>query len=303
MKTFRILAFDGGGVKGALSVKILSKLCEKFPNLLDSIDLFAGTSTGSIIAGLLATNVDPVDIDNLYNIRMGKKIFSKPSYNFFRPKFKNKNLKKILYDNFDADLKIKDLKRNIFIPTFNINGITKNSWEPYFFNNLTDNSSLNYKLIDAILASSSAPIYFPSHNGFIDGGIIANSPTTSSVIFSASALGNSCKLKQIKLLSIGTSNCPRKITGKTHKWGILQWSFNLFGDIRFPILSLLMDGMTDLEDMYCKQMLNSNYFRINPMLPDIFELDSYKYIPDLKLMGEKYDLTSAYNYIENIFLK
>ena len=67
MKNFKILSFDGGGIKGALSTRIILRLTQKYPTLLEDIDLFAGTSTGSIIALYLAYSKNSYAIDNLYN--------------------------------------------------------------------------------------------------------------------------------------------------------------------------------------------------------------------------------------------
>lgn len=303
MKTFKILAFDGGGIKGALSVEILNKICSKYPNFLDEVDLFAGTSTGSIIASLLAKGISVKEISYLYNTPTAKKIFSPSHFNLFRPKFNNTNLKNIISDYFDDNLKIGDLKKYIFIPVLHIKGLNKNSLEPIFFNNLSKNPTCDFSVKDAILSSSAAPTYFPSYKDFIDGGVIANSPTAISLLATLSALGSSYKLDQIRLLSIGTGDSPEKINGKTEKWGILQWSFHPLAKMKSPLLALLMDGMSDLEDMYCKELLKSKYFRINPKISKFIEMDAYKFIPYLKLIANTYDLSSLYNYLENVYLE
>ncbi|GAA0084544.1 patatin-like phospholipase family protein [Clostridium sp. CTA-7] len=303
MKTFKILAFDGGGIKGALSVEILSRVCHKYPGFLDEIDLFTGTSTGSIIAALLANNISIKDLNNLYSIPVAKKIFSPSHFNLIRPKFSNTNLKNIISNYFSDNLKISDLKKYIFIPAFDVKGVNKPSWEPVFFNNLSKNSTSDFSVKDVILASSAAPTYFPSYKDFIDGGVIANSPTAISLLATLSAFGNTYDFKQIRLLSIGTGDSPERIKGKTEKWGILQWSFHPFTKMKSPLLSLLMDGMSDLENMYCKEFLKSNYFRINPRVSKFIEMDNYRFIPYLKSIASNYDLSTLYSYIENIYLK
>lgn len=303
MKTFRILAFDGGGIKGALSVEILNRICSEYPSFLDEVDLFAGTSTGSIIASLLAKGISISDLSNLYSNPTAKKIFSPSHFNLFRPKFNNTNFKNIISDYFDDNFKIGDLKKYIFIPAFHTKGINKNSWEPIFFNNLSRNSTCDFSVKDAILSSSAAPTYFPSYKDFIDGGVIANSPTAISLLTVLSALGSSYRLDQIRLLSIGTGDSPEKIIGKTEKWGILQWSFHPLAKMRSPLLSLLMDGMSDLEDFYCKEILKSRYFRINPKVSKFIDMDAYQLIPYLKLIADTYDLSALFSYIENIYLK
>ncbi|MGH7929448.1 MAG: patatin-like phospholipase family protein, partial [Candidatus Binatia bacterium] len=59
----KILAFDGGGIRGILSVEILAELEDILRQksgggndfvLADYFDFFAGTSTGAIIAACLS---------------------------------------------------------------------------------------------------------------------------------------------------------------------------------------------------------------------------------------------------------
>ena len=53
-KPFVILSMDGGGCRGYMSIRLLERVCEEAPGFLDRVDLFAGTSTGSILAAFLA---------------------------------------------------------------------------------------------------------------------------------------------------------------------------------------------------------------------------------------------------------
>jgi uncharacterized protein len=302
LKKFRILSFDGGGIKGALSIEILTRILDKFPNFLNEVDLFAGTSTGSIIAAFLAKGISLKELNNLYTTKIAKEIFSPSKLNLIRPKFNNKALKELINNYFEDDFKISNFKRFIFIPSFYLGNKDKNSWEPVFFNNLSINSTSNFIARDAILASAAAPTYFPSHKNYIDGGVIANSPTAISILSTLSSFPK-YKIDDIVLLSIGTGNSPEKIVGKTENWGILQWSFHPFSKMKSPLLALLMDGMSDLEDMYCKEFLKNNYFRINPRVPKFIELDDYKFIPYLRAVGTTCDLSTLYNFLEKIYLK
>jgi patatin-like phospholipase/acyl hydrolase len=56
-KRFIMLSCDGGGVRGLITAKLLQTLD---PAFLQSVSLFAGTSTGSIIALGLAAGL-PID--------------------------------------------------------------------------------------------------------------------------------------------------------------------------------------------------------------------------------------------------
>ncbi|CDG01325.1 patatin-like phospholipase family protein [Clostridium chauvoei] len=303
MKSLKIISFDGGGIKGALSIRILKRLCEEYPDLLDNIDLFAGTSTGSLIALALASGLSVNDVDNLYSHEITKTIFSKPRLNLFRPKFNNKNLKSVLLKYFPENLTLKDLPKYVCIPSFNVTGLNSKHWEPVFFNNLTDNKTINYNIIDVALASSAAPTFFPSHKNFIDGGVVANSPTTISVFHCIDAFPNIDFKQNIKLLSIGTGDSPYRITKSTSNWGISQWSFRLFAKMNSPLLSLVMDGMCDLDNMYCNVLLKDNYFRINPKISKLIEMDNYNFVPFLKLLADSIDLADSFKFIETIFLK
>lgn len=302
MKKFRILSFDGGGIKGALSLEILNRIIMKFPNFLDSIDLFTGTSTGSIIASLLAKGYDLNLINSLYTEKESKKIFSKSSLNLIRPKFQNNNLKEIVESYFPEKFLISDFKKYIFIPTFYLGDTKTGSWCPEFFTNLPNSKTKNITVIDAIMASSAAPTFFPSYKGYIDGGVIANSPTALTIL---SLLESTplLKPKDITLLSIGTGDSPERINGKTHNWGIIQWSFHPFSKMKSPLLSLLMDGMSTLEDLYSREILKENYFRINPKVPKFIQLDDYKLIFLLREIGKSSNLEDLYKFIENIYLK
>lgn len=303
MKTFKILAFDGGGIKGALSAKLLKRICDKFPNLLDEIDLFAGTSTGSLIALSLAYGKDANFIDNIYSYGNTKKIFSPKQHNLFKPKYNNDNLKEILSNYFPENLLIKDLNKYVFVPSFNVKGFNQDCWEVIFFNNLCTNETSNSTVIDAALASSAAPTYFPSHKNFIDGGVVVNSPTAASVFSAMNCFDYLKSGSDFRLLSIGTGDSPDKIIGDTSKWGPIQWAFHPFAKMKSPFLSLVMDGSSYLEDIYCKEFLQKNYFRVNPKVSKFIAMDNPQFVPFLKNLATEYDLSETYNFIENIFLK
>jgi len=66
MSHYRILSLDGGGIRGYLTILLLERLEEKCPGFLEQIDLFAGASTGSIIALALAHGKSPTEVRKLY---------------------------------------------------------------------------------------------------------------------------------------------------------------------------------------------------------------------------------------------
>ena len=80
MSSFKILAIDGGGIRGIIpahwlvSLEASLKAANKELSLFSVFDLFAGTSTGSIIAAGLAIGKSAEEICGLYR-KHGEKIF------------------------------------------------------------------------------------------------------------------------------------------------------------------------------------------------------------------------------------
>jgi patatin-like phospholipase/acyl hydrolase len=78
-KTFKILAIDGGGIKGLYSSTILEHLEKKYKgNISDYFDMLCGTSTGGLIALALSLKIPTKEISDIY-LKNGNKIFPKKS--------------------------------------------------------------------------------------------------------------------------------------------------------------------------------------------------------------------------------
>lgn len=80
---FKILACDGGGIRGLITAVILERLEQKLDNPLKNyFDLFAGTSTGSIIACAIAKGMPASELRQFY-IDKGIKIFPNMDLGFW----------------------------------------------------------------------------------------------------------------------------------------------------------------------------------------------------------------------------
>src|SRR4051812_5519772 len=62
-----ILCLDGGGMRGILTIQLLKKL-EEIAGIpcYELFDMVAGTSTGGIIAGLITTGHNAIQIEKMY---------------------------------------------------------------------------------------------------------------------------------------------------------------------------------------------------------------------------------------------
>lgn len=296
-RTYRIMSFDGGGIRGVVSATILQRLEKENPRLIKSTDLFSGTSTGSFIALGLAYGLSVKEILKLYSKLNCKYIFS-PKYNeLFRPKYNNKHLKEVLMRVFPKNLKLKDLKKKVLIPSFEVISQGNDSCKLVFYTNFKDKGTANEYVIDVALYSSAAPIYFPSHKKHIDGGVIANNPSLASICVAKDSKGANKKLEDIRLLSIGTGFTPTNIKADTRKWGAIEWG--LSQNPPYPLLNILFDGNTDADSYYSRELLRYNFFRANPELSKRIDLDDCKEIDYLINVANDYDTKFIDSWINN----
>jgi patatin-like phospholipase/acyl hydrolase len=301
MSRYKIMTFDGGGIRGALTIRLLLKLLKKFPKLVEETDLFAGTSTGAFIALGLANGMDPEKLAKLYSEKNGRYIFTPEYFSAFRPKYDNKHLKKLLHSIFPENLALKDLNTHVVIPSFRvidslkIQNFSPGSWYPVFFNNFPNSNTADNCVIDVALASSAAPVFFPSYKDYIDGGVIANNPSTTAISFAVSRSGGKQDLEDLSLLSIGTGFSPHRIKENTRKWGALQWFLNF--DPPVPLINIMTDGVAQADKMLSHQLLNKRYFRLNPVLPYPIELYDYEKVIELKSIANKTDLSQVFKWL------
>lgn len=299
---YRILSFDGGGVRGILSAILICRLAKECPEIVENTDLFVGTSAGAFIALSLATGISPAEIVDLFSHDNAKKIFGNPRpYYFFKPKHSNKPLKKILQGIFPSELRLRDLQKNVVIPSFKLYSEETKQWTPIFFNNFPSSINAAESVINVALASSAAPIYFPAYHKYIDGGVIANNPDLTAISYAVGKEGAQKKLENIVHLSFGTGWNPWKIKRDTSNWGLIQWMYSLIpgpSNPKLPLLSILTDGDVDADMYVCAQLLHERYLRLNPKLGEKIVLDDYNKIPYLIELANEIDLGPALSFLK-----
>src|SRR5262245_1918539 len=118
MAPYRILTIDGGGIRGLLTTILLERLEAAVPGFLSRIDLFAGTSTGGILALGLASGVTPNAARALYEEK-GPAVFQDSLFDNIRDlghaigaQYGNTNLKKALTDYF-GDKTLGELPKKV----------------------------------------------------------------------------------------------------------------------------------------------------------------------------------------------
>jgi patatin-like phospholipase/acyl hydrolase len=197
----------------------------------------------------------------------------------------------------------RDLNKRVFIPAFDLDNenpdASRRSWSPKFYHNFpgedSDGEQLAYKVA---LYTSAAPTYFPSVDGYIDGGVVANNPSMAALALTQDhrAFGkNSPDHDEIALLSIGTGKSLVRIEGKNLDWGYAQWAR--------PIIDMMFDGAMGVADCQCRQILGGNYCRLAPTFPPdmVIPFDGVKRIPDLVAYAEQVDICKTIEWLKTVW--
>jgi uncharacterized protein len=271
-KRYKILSIDGGGIKGLYSAYILKHICDEYKiDLNEYFDLFCGTSTGGIIALGLASGLTINQIIDFY-VNKGPEIFlyknpityafSTVIQLFWKGKYSNKNLKNSLVEVF-GNKKIMDLPKNICIPTVRLSNQQLTVLKKDYRSDLTLHNEVS--LVDAALATSAAPTYFPIINikelgngSFVDGGLGSNDPSLIGAIEATRYLmPKGMKFDLLSVSSVSVANGSAFVGNKR------RWSPLWFKDI----LELIMNVQS-----------KSVYFNMS-FLKDILPCNKYIKIP------------------------
>lgn len=293
--TFNIINFDGGGLRGLLSISLFERIQREFPDVLKMTDMIGGTSTGSLIALGLAYGLSPREVKDMYSDDNVRYIFDKSYSEMLRPKYDNKNLRDVLLKVFPKKLKLKDLKKLVVIPSLYIGNETS-EWKPVFYNNLPDSPTENARVVDVAMYSSAAPVFFPTYNCHIDGGIVASDPSLATIVYALDQkLGK--KLENIRLLSIGTGYLYNSIKHDTTSWGAIDWIISK--EPYFPIISVTLEGTSQTSQLFSSMLLDENYHRLNPRMSKDIGMDDVESLDYLKNLGNDYNIDETIKWMSD----
>ena|SRR5271157_3647761 len=270
--TYNVLSLDGGGLRGVITSVLLTRIEAVMPTFLENVDLIVGTSTGGILALALAKGWSPARITSMYVVD-GPKIFHRSPWRRLgslfgatKAKYDNDGLTSVLRGVF-GDTRLNDLRKKVAITAFSLEhqSMMGSNWSPKIFHNyMGEDSDGIERALDVAMYTSAAPSFFPSVNNYVDGGVFANNP---SLVGLAQALDDRHiavnskprRLENIRLLSVGTGVDRFFIAGDRHDWGVAEWAS--------PLLNILLDGVSEIADFQCQQLLQGNYHRLQVTFP------------------------------------
>ena len=170
----RILALDGGGVRGALTVAflerieaLLSERDGKDIRLGDYFDLVGGTSTGAVIAGALALGHRTAEVKNFY-LKLAPFAFKRQRWRvpLLQAKFDARGLRRQIEAVVgDRVLQSTDLITGFCVITKRMDTgspwiISNNPRAPYWESSTGDIGNKDYPLVNLVRASTAAPHFF-----------------------------------------------------------------------------------------------------------------------------------------------
>lgn len=306
MAAQNILSLDGGGSKGIVSAVLVTRLHEE-TNFLDHVDLFAGTSIGAANAAALAIGHPPKKMVDFY-LNQGCSLFDQhfkpagvPGYllkllshipfidkwayksaNLFWPKWDNAGLKTALAGFFSSQEKLGDVQKQLLITATELEGQLPYSSDsvvlPVSMTNFLDDQYKDLSVSEVVLRSMSAPVYFESHSGFVDGGMYADNPSIAAL--AAATNSDPARLSGISMLSIGTGISTSAIQApKPLRWGLLQWGTRAFSTSEVAVC--------EFDALQTRALMGENYFRLNITLPRAFALDDCSELEELKSLAEE----------------
>lgn len=276
----RIISFDGGGVRVIAGIVFLRKLeIESGRKISDIFDMFIGTSAGAFNASCFAVNAMTVNElktywskDYLEKIMQTSFFWDQASLIQARPRYESKGRIDMLKEIF-GEKELGDSSKPLITLCYDVE---KRSHVIH-----TSFLTPKVRLVDAISASSAAPMYFPTYqmkNGswMIDGSIVTNNPT----LIGFNHAKKYFESDNIKVLSIGAGINKNKIKGESSsKWGGVGW-------LRNDIIGMMLDS--EIHHNIADDVINKNYLRINSSLGKINKMlddDSEENLEKIHLMG------------------
>ena len=172
----KILALDGGGIRGILTLEVLARMEEMLAEatgggaafrLCHFFDYVGGTSTGAIIAAGIARGMSAKELLDFYQ-KTGPAMFDKQVlWKRWNALYKSKPLKKELQNVFGAKTTLKPDDLECLLLAVTRNRTTDSPWpissNPQARYNATARPDCNLKirLWQIVRASTAAPVFFP----------------------------------------------------------------------------------------------------------------------------------------------
>jgi hypothetical protein len=268
----KLLALDGGGIRGVLTLEILAAIEDLLRHelgagddfvLADYFDYIAGTSTGAIEAAGLACGMRVKELQDLYTTR-GADMFDKSFITRrFEYKYDSSRLQGLLQEYFGAETTFGGDRLRTLLMMVLRNASTDSPWplsnNPQAKYNKADRADNNLllPLWQLVRASTAAPTFFPPevvtigpHDFvFVDGGVtMYNNPAFQLFLMATLdvyGLNWPAGEDEIFLVSAGTGTSPK--ANENLQPGDMNLLFNAAS-----VPAALMGAALNEQDLLCR---------------------------------------------------
>jgi len=273
----RILSLDGGGAKGFYSLGVLREI-EAMINrpLFEGFDLIFGTSTGAIIASLLALGNRVADISALYEEHVPTVMQRKSR------REKTAALSRLCNDVYQ-DTKFDKMRTGV--------GIVATRWveeRPMIFKTSIEQAhgrigtfspGFGVTVADAVQASCSAYPFFDRKTvktdkgdlvDLIDGGYCANNPTLYAIADAIMALKLAPQHIRVLSVGVGVYPSPKQSWVSRTRWAQMLISVQLLQKT-LEVNTQSMDQLRHILFRHIETVRVSDIFQQPEMATDMFE--------------------------------
>ncbi len=268
---FRVLALDGGGIRGLFITSFLATLEDLGGGRVgEHFDLIVGTSTGGIIGLALAYGAPARTVFELF-LEKGRQIFSRPRRlgMLLRPKYDNRFLAAALQSFFGSRV-LNDASTPVCVTSYELENSYPRIWkDDHAIDLVPAGEEPAWKVA---LATSAAPVFFPGAqvsegDSHVDGGLFANNPALIGLTEAAQYFRQ--PLGQIRILSVGAGERAERIPyEKAKRMGVWYW--------RTAAIEHMLIAQARISHEIARRLLGpEQYMRVNVPLERPYPLDDY----------------------------
>jgi uncharacterized protein len=271
-EVFRVLALDGGGIRGLFTASFLATLEElSGGRMADHFDLIVGTSTGGITGLALALCLPAKKILGLY-LEKGGEIFGRPRRlgMLLRPKYDNGPLSRALREVF-GEVVLNDVTTPICVTSYELTNSYPRIWKDDHAEDLGRGG--DEPVWKIALATSAAPVYLPgaqvaAGDSHVDGGLFANNPTLVGLTEAVRYFRQ--PLERIRILSVGAGERAERIPyERARRMGVWQW--------KTAVYEHMLIAQARIAHEIARRLLKpGQYERVNIPLEHPYPLDDYR---------------------------
>lgn len=277
----RVLAIDGGGIRGLLPSVVLAELERLSGHPVHQLfDLIAGSSAGGLVACALAVPGEQQgarwtasDVTGLFE-REGGQIFRrtlgrslKTRFGFSGPRYPDDVLNHVLHD-YCGGTRLRTATTGLMICSYDVERripVRFTSWQAQA------DPGYDRALWQVARSTIAAPTYFapmrltpPGRHrpgSLIDGGIVAHNPALLATIEGATMRPQ----EQITVVSLGTGELSKRVRWEeASRWGQINWAR--------PMIDMFFDASSSIVQEQLHRMLGPRNHRFQIPLTGCTEM-------------------------------